>query len=298
MSKYPELSSEQWDDAIKNLEQSFSKETSIEISGGEPLLRKELTYSIIKKLRKHFKNVGINSNGSLLNEQVALELKNSGATFAKISLYSIKDSIHDALRGFPNAAKNAKKAIELLQKQKIKTDIGVLITSKNISEIPSLIKHYNHPRYDNISIVLQPLDEPIGVAPTSGKSKTQTINNLWPNEKDIKDFFYWLKKNNYKKIKNSKASLKAIEKFYINHHSALNRRCLAGQRSLVIYPDGNLSFCFKRKFIGNIAKDNLKKILSSKEALAERLGIKKCEKYCRIIGCNFSKTIPEILKLK
>ena len=298
MNKYPELSKTQWLNIIDDLKKTLSPETSIELSGGEPLLKKDLTYSATKNLREFFKNVGINSNGSLIDEETILKLKENNITFVKISLYSINNKIHDALRGFANASEQAKNAIELLQKHKIKTDIGVLITAKNISTIPDLIKYYSKTKYSHINIVLQPLDEPIGLAPIIGKDKIQTINNLWPDKKCVLDFFNLLKKNNFRKIKNSEASLNAIEKFYLNHDSALKHRCFAGQRSLVINPDGKISMCYKGKIIGNMAEENLQKILSSKKALDERLSFKKCDKHCRIIGCNFSKTIPEILKIK
>ncbi len=298
MDKYPELSSQQWNEVILQLKKTLARETSIELSGGEPLIRKDLAYSTIKSLSKFFKNVGINSNASMLDEETIKKLKNSGITFVKISLYSYINEIHDQLRGFPSAAEHAKNAIEILQKENIKTDIGVLITAKNISSIPDLIMHYNQPKYSNINIVLQPLDEPIGLDPIIGKNKIETIENLWPNKKQIQALFSWIKKHKPKNIKNAPVSLKTIENFYLDSQSALKRRCLAGQRSLVIYPDGNISLCYKGKIIGNIVKNNLQKILHSQKSTEARLAMKKCNKHCRIIGCNFSKTIPEILKLK
>lgn len=298
MDKYPELSQEQWDVVIKQLKASLSNETSIELSGGEPLLRKDLIHSSIKQLSSFFKHVGINSNGSLLDAETILNLKENGITFVKVSLYSLKNNIHDALRGVAGAALQAKSAIEILQQQKIQTDIGVLITAKNISGIPDLIRYYNKSKYSKLSIVLQPLDEPIGLSPAIGKNKIATIENLWPSKKAIVELFSWLEKNNSKKIKNSAASLAAIKQFYLNHESALKRRCFAGQRSLVIYPDGNLAFCHKGKILGNLTKETLRNIITSQKARQQRFGIKKCDQHCRIIGCNFSKTIPEILKLK
>jgi len=295
MTDYPELSLEEWSKIAFKLKSELSKETSIELSGGEPLLRKDLVYFLINNLKKYFKNVGINSNGSLLDKETISKLKENGITFIKISLYSLADNIHDELRGVFGTTQHAKKAIDLLEKQNIKTDIGVLITSKNIIDIPTLIENYNYQKYKNVSIVLQPLDEPIGLPPITGKDKISTIEDLWPDKKAVKELFSWLRENKPKNLKNSKTNLHAIEKYYLNQKSALERRCFAGQRSLVIYPDGNISLCYKGDAIGNVAKETLQNIFSGKRASAERKKIKKCSKYCRIIGCNFSKTIPEIL---
>ncbi len=295
MENYPELTQEKWEKLLIQLQSCLSKETSIEISGGEPLIRKELVCFMIKHLKNFFKNVGINSNGSMLDEKTISDLKTAGVDFVKISLYGLDETIHDDLRGVPGSAQKAKEAIDLLQKQGIRVDVGVLITTKNIADIPNLIKHYNRPGYEKVSIVLQPLDEPIGTEPASGLDKIATIENLWPDKKSIEELFSWLGKNKTQKIKNSQASLSAIKKYYLDQASALRRRCFAGQRSLVVYPDGKLALCYKGATIGNADQEKLRNILSSEKAKKERCKIKKCPKNCRIIGCNFSKTIPEIL---
>ena len=233
----------------------------------------------------------------MLDEKTISDLKEAGIDFVKISLYGLDETVHDDLRGVPGSAQKAKEAIDFLQKQGIRVDVGVLITAKNISDIPSLINYYNRPGYEKVSIVLQPLDEPIGQEPVSGQDKIATIENLWPDKKSIEELFSWLGKNKTQKIKNSKASLSAIKQYYFDQTSATKRRCFAGQRSLVIYPDGKLALCYKGGIIGNVARENLEEILSGKKAQKERRNIKRCSKSCRIIGCNFSKTIPEILWL-
>ena len=295
MGNFSELSQNEWIKISENLKSSLCPEASIEISGGEPLLCKDLVYSLICNLKKFFKNVGINSNGILLDEETARTLKESGIDFAKISLYSLDNRIHDKLRGVSDAAERAKKAIELLREQDIKVDIGLLITSENILDIPNLIDFFDKPKYKKVSIVLQPLDEPIGLQPEMGENKASTIKNLWPDENSIKKLFSWLEKNKSQKIKNSRASLKAIEKYYLDQKSARNRRCFAGQRSLVIYPDGSVSLCYKSSIIGNMEKESLNGILLGSKATKERQIMKKCSKSCRIIGCNFSKKISEIV---
>lgn len=295
MADYPQLSVLGWMGIADALRAKLSPETVIEISGGEPLLRKDLVCSLIGNLKPYFKKVGINTNGSLLDKNSLGLLKESGIDFVKVSLYSLEDDVHDFLRGFPGSAKNAKKTIDLLRENDIKTDIGILITSKNIQGIPEIIKHYNQDDYSNVSIVLQPLDEPIGLEPIIGPDKTKTVENLWPEEKKIKDLFSWLKKNDFKNVKNAAINLGAIGRYYLNKDSVLKRRCLAGQRGLVVYPDGSLSFCYSGKIIGNVAKKDLGQILISSTACNERMNIRRCDKYCRIIGCNFSKTVPEIL---
>ncbi len=295
MAEHPEITLAQWQQVSDQLSSNLSKETSIEISGGEPMIKKEEVLTLIKQLKKFFTNVGINSNGSLMDESAVMALKDAGITFVKISLYSFNNQIHDSMRGFAGAATHVKNTIEILKKHNIKTDIGILITSKNILDIPTLINFYNKPEYSKISLILQPLDEPIGLNPVIGKNKTETIENLWPDEESTNNFFSWLAKNKPTNIKNSPASIAAIWKYYLDQKSALTRRCLAGQRSLVIYPNGDISLCYKGNIIGNLTTKKLETILSCSKTSAQRKIIKTCQKSCRIIGCNFSKTFPEIL---
>ncbi|MEK7072309.1 MAG: SPASM domain-containing protein [Patescibacteria group bacterium] len=125
---------------------------------------------------------------------------------------------------------------------------------------------------------------------------SEMILKLWPELDKSKELFKWLKDNSVK-IKNSLANLSAIEVYYLEPKKVLKYRCFAGQRNMVVYPTGDLSLCFKRKFIGNIKKEKLKKIMK-RNALLERRSIRGCGKYCRIIGCNFSRGLLEIMSKK
>ena len=118
---------------------------------------------------------------------------------------------------------------------------------------------------------------------------------LWPQKEDIIQTFNWLLNNN-QKIKNPKNNIEAIKNYYLDPKSTLNYRCFAGQRNLVVYPNGDTTFCFKGRKIGNLTEEKIKPLL--KKATAERRAIKNCPKYCRIVGCNFSRGILEFIRDK
>ncbi|MFA6919367.1 MAG: hypothetical protein WC244_04670, partial [Patescibacteria group bacterium] len=169
-------------------------------------------------------------------------------------------------------------------------EIGALITSQNIPGLPELISYLSG--LSDTSIILQPLDEKIESPESKSFSGNNLPKDLWPDEKDIIYFFNWLQENNHlAKIKNPPMALEAMRKYYLNPRSALDYRCFAGQRNLIIYPNGEMSFCFKRPKFGNALN---KPILDQiKTADNERKNIQKCQKYCRIVGCNLSKGIKE-----
>jgi len=286
-----ELNESEWKNIANKLSSELKPDTFIEINGGEALIKKNIVITLAKELKKNFKKIALNSNGSLFNDENLDELKNAGIDLIKISFYSLNKSTHDNLRGHPSAYDNVMRSIELINKKGINLEIGILITSKNIKEIPELIKYLQ--KLPNTSIVLQALDEKIESIESKNKQENKIITNLWPNENDSDEFFKWVFQNN-KNIKNSIPNIKAIHEYYMNPDNIIKYICFAGQRNIVIYPNGDLSLCFKRDKIGNINKQELKDILIN--AKSERKNIKYCKKYCRIVGCNFSRGIKEFIK--
>jgi MoaA/NifB/PqqE/SkfB family radical SAM enzyme len=144
---------------------------------------------------------------------------------------------------------------------------------------------------------LQPLDESVESGVSKNKKINVLLNNLWPDPGQVNIFFRWLAKD-LTGIKNSPRNIRAIHEYYLKPSSTWRFRCFAGQRNFVIYPNGDVSFCFKGSLLGNVWNDSINKILCSKKAKEERQSIAHCEKYCRIIGCNFSRGIREYLMVK
>jgi pyrroloquinoline quinone biosynthesis protein E len=287
-----ELNEADWLRISAELKAALPANAFVEINGGEPLLRKKLILKLILELKKYFKTVALNSNGLLINQDTINELETAGLDILKISFYSLKPETHNALRGEKLAYGHALKAIELTSKSKIKLEIGILITALNINELPELIAYLQ--KLPNTSLILQPLDESVESTESKDLTSNQLLTHLWPKPEEVKKAFAWIYQNR-NKIKNSLANIKAIEEYYLNPPGVLKYRCFAGQRNLVIYPNGDLALCFKGKTIGNLKNQDSKTLL--KKARDERLAIKNCQKYCRIIGCNFSRGLKEYFKL-
>jgi cyclic pyranopterin phosphate synthase len=83
--------------------------SKIRISGGEPLIRKDIIEIISKIASLNFKDISITTNGTLL-EDYALELKNAGLNRANISLDSLKDKTYKFISG-KNCLDKVKKGI-------------------------------------------------------------------------------------------------------------------------------------------------------------------------------------------
>jgi len=251
--------------------------------------------SIIRELKTHLASVTLNSNGYLINEGMLKHLEEADLDILKVSFYSLNEEDHNFLRGNSEAYKNAMHAIDLISKSKIKLEIGILITARNIKELPNLIEFLK--KYQNVSIILQPLDESIESESSKNPHTNLLLQELWPNKKDVIAFFQWIEENP-QMIKNNQAGLRAIKEYYSDPTSSLKYRCFAGQRGLIIHPDGRLALCFKGRIIGNLKNESLQHILAGENAQQERIRTKHCQKCCRIIGCNFSRGIIEFVKDK
>ncbi len=153
-----ELGNDDWLSISADLKKVFPTRTFVEINGGEPLLRKDLVLGLVPELKRHFKTVALNTNGSTITAEVIGQLESAGLDIIKISLYSLDPQIHNQLRGSELAFEKAKAALELILKSRIKPEVGVLITSKNIKTLPALLNYLNKLGAD---IILQPLDEAV-----------------------------------------------------------------------------------------------------------------------------------------
>lgn len=112
--------------------------TMIVITGGEPLMRKDLE-ECGRELYKREYPWGMVSNGLALTEKRLNALIESGLRSVTISLDGLEDS-HNYLRGNPNSFKNAFNGIKLLieKEEHIIYDVVTCVSPKNIHELGAL----------------------------------------------------------------------------------------------------------------------------------------------------------------
>lgn len=134
VSTTDELSFMEAQDMLEDLAQFGSP--VILFSGGEPLLRSDLTELVHYAVRLGLRAV-ISSNGTLITEKRAHELKKAGVSYIGISLDGLEDT-HDAFRGVPGAFKQAMQGIEMAQKAGIKVGLRLTINRANAGQIPDL----------------------------------------------------------------------------------------------------------------------------------------------------------------
>lgn len=129
-----------YEDFARNLDEM--KEYGIEeiyFSGGEPFSRKDIL-QILRKARENNINCNISTNGSLITENIAKELKNLNINKVHISLDHYIPEKFNYFRG-GNYFDSTIRGIKLLKANDIYVRIGVVIWKENVDEIEEMIKY-------------------------------------------------------------------------------------------------------------------------------------------------------------
>lgn len=142
----PEMTCSQICDGISNIcaaIESWIEEYNIDISpvihftGGEPLIRRD-----IFQINRHAQNSGLSvsfmSNGTLITDEIARQLKENGISDIQVSLDGLEE-VHDSIRG-KGSFQRAVRGIEILVKNGVDTNINLTLSRINSHQLPRVIK--------------------------------------------------------------------------------------------------------------------------------------------------------------
>jgi len=120
---------------------------AITFSGGEPIMSDDF-YTVTKYAYSKGFFISIDTNGTLINDQVAYKLKSSGVRYTQISIDSTDASVHDNFRGMQGAFEKSLIAAETLSRKGLHLSMGVTLTKFNFEQVEDFIKlakdnHFN-----------------------------------------------------------------------------------------------------------------------------------------------------------
>jgi SynChlorMet cassette radical SAM/SPASM protein ScmF len=110
---------------------------TIKISGGEPFLRKDI-FQALEYIRQKELKVIIETNGTLIREPEANQLKKLGVSFISVSIDSPDALFHDEFRGLNGAWDLAIRGAKALIKAGFSLQIIASIYRKNIADLERL----------------------------------------------------------------------------------------------------------------------------------------------------------------
>jgi 12,18-didecarboxysiroheme deacetylase len=116
-------------------------------SGGEPLMRPDLPELARRAVAAGMRAV-VSTNGTLIDDAMAVRLKEAGISYAGISLDGL-EATHDHFRGVRGSFRRTLEGIRACQRAGLKVGLRLTITRHNVDEIPgifALMKAENIPR--------------------------------------------------------------------------------------------------------------------------------------------------------
>ena len=222
---------------------------NIQVTGGEPLLRKDI-WEIIEVVSKHtMESWTFNTNGLLINKEIAEKLESYNVDKVYISLEGDKES-HEYLRG-KGTFEKVLEAIRIFNKYtSIPVEINTMVTKRYPDTIKRVVKILSSKnlKYNQVHIGF--------FLPVWNAKNAELIKELLltPHE------FY---SNEHRKewLKGSK-----IDDTYFDYtpSKAWNYHCGAGFYNYVLDPYGNIFPCMvdrtKLFYMGNILRDSNEQI--------------------------------------
>lgn len=112
----------------------------VKISGGEPLIKKDLLKELLFLIEKLSINSFVETNGTLMSPDVA-EVLNKTNTPVSISLDNIDPDEHNYFRGNSSAYSMLEKGFSILEKYKVKVQTIMTLTKKNVNQIGDMIEY-------------------------------------------------------------------------------------------------------------------------------------------------------------
>src|SRR5215813_12980268 len=270
-------------DEIVDLSKQLGRIENLNLSGGEPFLRKEFGAICQQFIRQNeVKEIYVPSNGYFTEKTVAhiretLQEKSLRLFAVELSLDGMQE-FHDRFRATKNSFKRAMEtydALEALQREDPRLQIHAIstATADNMDEIRRLttflFERCPKMTHHNLALIRGDRKNPSLQGPklTEYEALYTYIKRLWaPREQGrygsiVEPMLQWAK------VKTAQEQRQVIP-------------CRAGVLSVVIYHNGEVSVCEQHAPLGNIRQRSFQEIWYSEEARRLRASIRAKECYC------------------
>ncbi|VEN75010.1 conserved hypothetical protein [Candidatus Desulfarcum epimagneticum] len=266
----------------------------VQFTGGEVFLRKDML-DIIRFASSNGIKTLVNSNGSLIDKEMAKKIADSGLDYLTISFDSVDPEIFDGIRG-KGAYKQTISGIlhaNAHKREGMIVGVSAIIMDRNMDQMAPLVRWVEEKGLDRVGF--HALNKS-GKALSSGPSLNQSLVSDAEELDATIDSLIHLKTMG-SPIINSVNSLKRMKNYYRNPFAPRRgSKCMAGFNNLFVLPDGDVKLCNRMDSIGNIRRLPTSEIWRSQEANVIRKGIKNCEEVC-LNKCLYGMSLLEKARL-
>lgn len=267
------------------------------VTGGEPILRKDLLFKILEYANKKGIYTHFGSNGWFIDSEVIRQYDKIGGGHISLSIDAIGE-LHDEIRNKNGAFEHVMKVLNDYRDVKprnVSIKINTVMSGKNLNHIIPLVNLAD--KY-KASIFIQPFEDfehdklykDNVLMDKSFSIKGGSINDVTKIIEELR----LLKRKKPGLILNSYTHLDGIPEYFKNRKNAKNK-CEVAYKKLTIHPFGDVIFCGYLGFMGNIKQNSLLEIWNSDAARKARERMHSCKFNC-MQGCFFEAGFFEMAR--
>lgn len=279
--KKKELITEEWKTIIFELK-NWLGPYRVQIAGGEIFLRDDIV-ELVRFANKNDVLIGMVSNGTMIDNEMAKELVNAGLSYFDISIDGIRPETHDYIRGVRGVYDKAIATIQYLKNHIKETNsnlsitVATVIMGPNMDELIDIVKWAQEEGLNGV------IFNPLGPACDSD-SQWYDKSELWPPKKDLEnldnilDQLVAMRKNGAK-ILNSEDQFLEMKTYFRKPSMPRGSNCRVGVTNFLMSCDGEIHLCFHMPSIGSY-REPPKEVWNSERAKRVRNMIKQCNYEC------------------
>lgn len=280
-----ELTTDEIKKALYDISQRLDiSKMTLNITGGEPLLRKDL-FEVMKYAKELGYNWVMTTNGTLIDEEMVQKLKDAELSSLSISIDGTEET-HDAFRGIKGLYNKSINAINILKRADFLNHIMVttVVNKTNINELEELyeiIKSLDIKYWRIVNI------DPIG--------RANDNTDLILNEDEYRYLFKFIKEKR-KKTKSFEVTTSCSHYFGLDYEKETRDwmfNCIAGLEVGSILYNGDIFVCpnVERRpelIQGNVRNDNFVDIWNKKFEFFRNINrYKKCKECVECINAKY-----------
>jgi len=260
----------------------------IVLSGGEPLLRKDI-FDIAKYGTEKGFRMCMATNGVLVTDEVCEKMKDSGIKIVSLSLDGSTKEIHDNFRGQSGAFEGVMNAVRLFKKHNIQFIINSSFTKRNqhdIQNVYQLAKSLGATAWYMFLIVPTGRGEEIMNELVSKEDYEKILN--WHYEMERNENEILVRPTcapQYYRIWHERSKLegKDSDRRSLTFSTGGGKGCIAGQTICFVNSEGDVYPCSYFPFpAGNVFKDKIKDIWENSKLFSDLRSFKEYEGKCGV----------------
>ncbi|MFX3623179.1 MAG: radical SAM protein [Ectobacillus sp.] len=244
------------------------------LTGGEPLYRPDF-FDIASYANQKGITLAMASNGTLITEEIARKIKNTGIKRVAISIDGPTAEVHDKFRGLPGSLQQALIGAGHVKQQGLELQFNMTITTHNVDYMEKMIELAKDMEVDALHLfMLVPVGCGVQIAESnmlSAKKYEKVLEWFYDRSREVDFEMRATCAPHYYRIMRQKAK-EYGERITVKTHgmAAVTKGCLAGSGVCFISHKGEVRPCgYLPVTVGDIREERLESIWNNSEVFRQ-----------------------------